>query len=679
MRAVARAFAAAPLAELLKLVRMIRLAARHSTTRRLALAAVVSWLVRQLVRTALRQRAAEKLALELCAESEQLGMRRVQSVQARLETIHEAHPRARVADSGSNMIRRAQSVGNLVRHGIFHGNGSSKLPFGSLAVNLEELALCPGLRKQKLCGDCLSRCTSALSLASLEAAAASQTDGGTGSAEEGDARSGRAEGVGPLDGSPVGRRGLVAADRTVRRTTSVSTLSATGSAGNGSTGSLSLSTGQLGSSGCLESLLTPTAASARPLSPPLLTTLEEDSMESLKGSLDDPEEITAGLKEGTACDKESIVGLKSHAEVTVAPPAAARGAEGTLCMEAGAGGAIADLARPPMLRRQSIPSSQDLEVLANEFGTRTLDRTLARVAARLEAESANPFLDARGAGTSPLGPACFACEGCVACISADTTWRAATSRVIGAAAAAAAAYCVWLRFVARRDVALRHCMGFVRRLGQLFRYRVHGLEHLPESGAAMVYCYHGFIPLDMYFFQEAVWRCTGRLPRVLVADFVFRIPFFSWMVRLGGGVPAGRRAALEQLRRGELVVVAPGGVREGMSSTNQDYAVNWFGRQGFAETAQTAGVPLIPMCTRNVRELFLVLGGSLPLVLKLYRLTKLPFTPFIGPLLVPLTTLVGAPLAHDPDRTPAQVTSLAKRALEALLQRAMDVSGAPLD
>jgi 1-acyl-sn-glycerol-3-phosphate acyltransferase len=222
-------------------------------------------------------------------------------------------------------------------------------------------------------------------------------------------------------------------------------------------------------------------------------------------------------------------------------------------------------------------------------------------------------------------------------------------------------------------------MGFVRRLGQLFRYRVEGLERIPKAGAAMVYCYHGYIPLDMYFFQEAVWRCTGRLPRVLVADFVFRIPFFSWIVRLGGGVPAGRRAALEQLLRGELVVVAPGGVREGMSSTGQDYAVNWFGRQGFAEMAQAAGAPLIPMCTRNVRELFLVLGGSLPFVLKLYKLTKLPFTPFIGPLLVPLTTLVGPPLEHDPNRTPAQVISLAKAALEALLQRAMGMSGAPLD
>jgi hypothetical protein len=158
------------LAELLKLFRMIKLAARHSTTRRLALAALVGWLVKRLVRLELRQRAADKLALELCAESEKMGLRRVQSVQARLETIHEAQPRARVAASGSNLMRRAQSVGmrraqsvgNLVRDGILKGHGSSKLPFGPVAVKLEDLAMFPGLRNQKLCGDCLSRCTSAL-------------------------------------------------------------------------------------------------------------------------------------------------------------------------------------------------------------------------------------------------------------------------------------------------------------------------------------------------------------------------------------------------------------------------------------------------------------------------------------------------------------------------------------
>lgn len=83
---------------------------------------------------------------------------------------------------------------------------------------------------------------------------------------------------------------------------------------------------------------------------------------------------------------------------------------------------------------------------------------------------------------------------------------------------------------------------------------------------------------------------TGKLPCTLAADFVFRIPLLGWAARLCGARPAGRAAALDALREGRVVVVAPGGVREGMSSTTSDYNVNWFGRKGFAEVAQMAQV-----------------------------------------------------------------------------------------
>lgn len=551
--------------ELLKLLRMLRLVVRHSTARRLALAALVAWLVRRAVRKALRRISADRLALALCEDASPAGMRRVQSVHARLETIHEAGLVSHGA-SARKLLPRSYSVGNLVRQGI--------APRGLATVSLEELGLFPALHKQKLCTECLSRCSSTLSLASLEVAAITSADG-TEVAEDLHALSKLREGR--LVDSPVGGMRPVAADCTVQRNASATALSATGSTGKGSTGNLSSGTGgPAGSSGCLE-------AAGR--SDCILEEEEDPDLHWASGEY-------------------SILG--------------------------------------------EAPAQQ-----------------LARVAARLEAETSGEYLDARH-----LGSCWQSCEGCVACSAAESTWRTVTTRALTAGAAATLAYCVWLRCFARREVALDHVMGLLRRLGQLFRYRVEGLEHIPKQGPAMVYCYHGFIPLDMYFFQEAVYRLTGRLPRVLVADFVFKVPFFSWIVALGGGVPAGRRAALEQLRRGELVIVAPGGVREGMSTTGQDYAVNWYGRQGFAETALAAGAPLIPMCTRNVRELFLVLGGNLPLVLKLYRLTRLPFTPFFGPLLVPLTTLLGAPIEHDPQSSPAQVISLAKRAMEALLQRA---------
>ena len=93
------------------------------------------------------------------------------------------------------------------------------------------------------------------------------------------------------------------------------------------------------------------------------------------------------------------------------------------------------------------------------------------------------------------------------------------------------------------------------------------------------------------------------------------------------------------------------------------FTLGRYGKQGFAEVAARVGAPLVPMFTRNVRELFLVLGGNSDLVKRLYSLTRLPFTPFVGPMLLPLTTVLGPPLPHEPG---ASVSAAAERAAEAL-------------
>ena len=67
-------------------------------------------------------------------------------------------------------------------------------------------------------------------------------------------------------------------------------------------------------------------------------------------------------------------------------------------------------------------------------------------------------------------------------------------------------------------------------------------------------CYHGFIPSDMYMFPGQFFAQTGRLCKVLAADFVFKIPIFGYLASKGGAVPAGREAALQFLREGEVTL-----------------------------------------------------------------------------------------------------------------------------
>jgi hypothetical protein len=112
------------------------------------------------------------------------------------------------------------------------------------------------------------------------------------------------------------------------------------------------------------------------------------------------------------------------------------------------------------------------------------------------------------------------------------------------------------------------------------------------------------------------------------------------------------------------------------------------------------------MFTRNIREVFLVLGGGVPFVQKLYvnpaaaaaaaaawhnhhrdgalancarygmllpgarrryAMTKLPFTPFLGPVLMPLTTVLGQPLLFDPLATTAGVAQAVQEALTKMM------------
>ena len=150
---------------------------------------------------------------------------------------------------------------------------------------------------------------------------------------------------------------------------------------------------------------------------------------------------------------------------------------------------------------------------------------------------------------------------------------------------------------------------------------------------------------------------------------MFKIPIWGYLCRACGAVPASRQAALEALKSGGLVMVAPGGVREAMTSAAHDYLLTWHGKQGFAQIAAQAKVPVIPMFTRNVREVFLVLGGSLPIVQKLYKLTRLPFTPFVGPLPMPLTSVLGAPIPHEEGIEPSVLAGRVHDALQRLMHQ----------
>ena len=80
-------------------------------------------------------------------------------------------------------------------------------------------------------------------------------------------------------------------------------------------------------------------------------------------------------------------------------------------------------------------------------------------------------------------------------------------------ALAAAAFAFWIRFIATPDQIRTSLFGLVGWLGRIVHgYRAANLEKIPKVGPAMVVCYHGFIPSDMYLLPCEIFNRSPTTP-----------------------------------------------------------------------------------------------------------------------------------------------------------------------
>lgn len=210
------------------------------------------------------------------------------------------------------------------------------------------------------------------------------------------------------------------------------------------------------------------------------------------------------------------------------------------------------------------------------------------------------------------------------------------------------------------------------RIGRWYNgFEVHGMEHLPLDRPALLVFYHGFIPLDGWYFAGYFTRRTGRVIHGLGDRFLFKTPGLERLVRATGAVEGTRENALALLRAGELVGVSPGGVREAIAPREHHYELFWGHRTGFAEVAIEAGVDVICGFTENVEELYRSpFVGARP-VQALYEATRIPIVPVVGlgllPFPVKLRTWIAPPIRYDPARTVDGLVAACRGAIEGLI------------
>jgi 1-acyl-sn-glycerol-3-phosphate acyltransferase len=132
-----------------------------------------------------------------------------------------------------------------------------------------------------------------------------------------------------------------------------------------------------------------------------------------------------------------------------------------------------------------------------------------------------------------------------------------------------------------------------------FRLSHEHLDRIPSRGPAIIACNH-ISYLDPLTNGDAVVR-TGRRPRFLAKEDLFRIPVVGRVLRDAGQIPVSRGTtrdgssldrAVTALGRGEVIVVYPEG-----TVTRREDGLPMEGKTGVVRLAVATGVPITPMAS----------------------------------------------------------------------------------
>lgn len=216
--------------------------------------------------------------------------------------------------------------------------------------------------------------------------------------------------------------------------------------------------------------------------------------------------------------------------------------------------------------------------------------------------------------------------------------------------------------------------------------RFYGLENIPAEGPVLLVGNHNLLGgIDAPLLLPEVLRKRGRLIRGLAENVLIAVPGVRHLLHRFGSVRGTRSNCLTMLRRGEAVLVFPGGGREAVRRKNEKYVLKWEGRTGFAHMAIEAGAPIVPIAMIGVDDAFdIVVDGDHPVLrplrwaveaLGLNRELTPPLLRGIGPTVIPRPERfyfsAGAPIDPAPWRDADDKATAAKE-LRDVVRKALE-------
>ena len=140
-------------------------------------------------------------------------------------------------------------------------------------------------------------------------------------------------------------------------------------------------------------------------------------------------------------------------------------------------------------------------------------------------------------------------------------------------------------------------------LARITRPALYGAEGLPKGGALFVGNHTIYGLMDVPFMVTELWKRELIWVRGLGDHGHYAVPGWRELLEFGGMVRGTRENVRELMRRGENVLVFPGGAREVNKRKGEKYQLLWKERLGFARLAIEHSYPIVPFAAVGAEEM----------------------------------------------------------------------------
>lgn len=157
-------------------------------------------------------------------------------------------------------------------------------------------------------------------------------------------------------------------------------------------------------------------------------------------------------------------------------------------------------------------------------------------------------------------------------------------------------------------------LRLVEPIRKVINPKVFGIDNVPRRRALLVGNHTVMGMLDAPLMCAELWE-HGIIVRSLGDHAHFKIPVWRDVLTACGVVDGTRAITSELMRRGEVILVYPGGGREVAKRKGEKYQLIWKERMGFARLAVEHGYTIVPFAAVGAEEAVdIVLDGDNPLL-----------------------------------------------------------------